>query len=61
MKKVDWTICPNCKKREREICSHDGQMEMYCGYCADKLYEDYKERVEFGLDLMRKERSRDCY
>lgn len=47
MKKVDWTICPNCKKREREICSHDGQMEMYCGYCADKLYEDYKERVEF--------------
>ena len=43
---VDWTICPKCKKREREI-AFDGEMEMYCEVCNDRLADSYRQMKEF--------------
>lgn len=40
-------MCPKCKKREREISTLDGCMEMYCDVCNDKLAEIYRQNKEF--------------
>jgi hypothetical protein len=46
--KVDWRLCPRCKKREREISTHDGGMEMYCDVCNDALARSCREANEFA-------------
>lgn len=46
-KSLDWFICPKCKKRDREISSYGGIMEIYCAPCNDRLAEQEKERMEF--------------
>ena len=38
-------ICPRCEKRECE--NIDGEPEMYCAECNDKLAESYQARKEF--------------
>lgn len=47
MTEIDWKLCPRCKKRDREICSINGYMEIYCDSCNDTLAEAYRERKEF--------------
>jgi hypothetical protein len=44
-RKEDWWLCPKCKKRERE--NVDGDWLFYCGPCADRSYEEYRERADF--------------
>ena len=45
---LNWTICPRCKVRPREIGHFTGEMEMYCDVCNDRLAEGYREQQEFA-------------
>lgn len=39
------TICPRCKKRERERI--DGEQQWYCEVCNDDLAAQYREQKEW--------------
>lgn len=38
--------CPHCKKRP--LWSHDERYLRICNQCADRQYERYQERMEWG-------------
>jgi len=39
-------LCPRCKKRDREVI--DGETQMYCDVCNDRLADSYREQKEFA-------------
>lgn len=41
----EFKICPKCKQRECE--NFDGEYEMYCAPCNDRLADSYREMKEW--------------